>query len=456
MKRAFVPSAVVVCLVATSAFAQLGNGSNPECLDPSCGKPKEQGGNTATCVDGVCTGGGCGCSVWVAYTDDGKTLSYTDDADGDGKADVADNCPFSSNRDQMDVDGDGVGNTCDNCAGLSNFSKLDIDGDGLGDSCDADLDGDLVENLVDNCASIPNRLVNGVQANVDGDAFGDVCDLDLDGDGFDNVADLCPLVASAQNVDLPGQTCRRDSDSDGIWDHLDNCPLAANTNNADLDRDGIGDVCDLDVDADGLNDKLPDLTVSGRDNCPAVRNRSQADADFDGDGDACDAKFCLVIDPSNKADCLDPNGPFKVHGGGLVTLKRGEKFRLPLFANRNGAAIEYVWTVVSRPAGSVAAVENPTGAVTMSNHFQYAYTDANVPSFTTDVDGEYDIQLQAKLAFPDRAYPEKRESVSSLKMTATPDGGSPAKGNSCAAVGLDASVAGFALAALALLRRRKV
>jgi hypothetical protein len=437
-------------LLALPAAAQLANGTNPECLDSSCGRPKQVGG-------GCGCGCGCGCSVWVAYTDDGKTLSYTDDADGDGKADDADNCPFSANRDQLDIDGDGVGNTCDNCGGLSNFSQLDTDGDGLGDSCDGDLDGDLVDNALDNCISLPNRVTNGVQLDLDTDGLGDVCDSDIDGDGFDNVTDICPFRSSATNIDLNDATgCRRDTDSDGILDHLDNCPGVVNSNNVDLDRDGMGDVCDLDMDGDGINDKLPDLTVSGKDNCAGVRNRNQLDGDFDGEGDACDAKFCLVIDPSNKSDCLDPNGPFKVHAGGLVTLKRGEKFRLPLFANRNGAAIEYTWTVTKRPAGSTAAIENPAGAVTMSRNYAYAYQDGNVPTFTSDVDGEYDIQLQANLAFPDRAYPEKRDSVSGLKMTATPDGAAPgSSGNSCAAIPVDASLAGLGLAMLALARRRR-
>ncbi|MDX2012041.1 MAG: MYXO-CTERM sorting domain-containing protein, partial [Myxococcaceae bacterium] len=76
-------------------------------------------------------------------------------------------------------------------------------------------------------------------------------------------------------------------------------------------------------------------------------------------------------------------------------------------------------------------------------------------TFTSDVDGEYDIQLQANLAFPDRAYPEKRDSVSGLKMTATPDGSAPGSGNSCSAVPVDASLAGLGLAMLALARRRR-
>src|SRR5262249_1428267 len=111
-------------LGAGSALAQ-GNDNNPECLGDDCGTPQEEGG-------GCGCGCGCGCSVWVAMTDDGKTLSYTDDADGDGKADGHDNCPFSSNRDQLDGDGDGVGDACDNCAGASNVAQLDIDGDGQG------------------------------------------------------------------------------------------------------------------------------------------------------------------------------------------------------------------------------------------------------------------------------------------------------------------------------------
>ena len=39
------------------------------------------------------------------------------DTDGDGVADVADNCPAASNPDQADADGDGVGNACDGGVG---------------------------------------------------------------------------------------------------------------------------------------------------------------------------------------------------------------------------------------------------------------------------------------------------------------------------------------------------
>ncbi len=125
---------------AVPALAQ--NSSNPECLGTQCGAPAEQGGGC---------GCSCGCSVWVSYTDDGKTLSYTDDADGDGIADGYDNCPFVANPDQKDTDGDGVGDACDNCPTVPNKDQLDQNGNGVGDACDPDIDGDGILNAQDNC-----------------------------------------------------------------------------------------------------------------------------------------------------------------------------------------------------------------------------------------------------------------------------------------------------------------
>jgi hypothetical protein len=434
--------AMMLAAMAFTAMPALAGDNNPECLGSSCGKPKEVGGGGCGC--------GCGCSVWVAYTDDGKTLAYTDDADGDGKADDTDNCAFASNRDQLDGDGDGVGNACDNCGALGNYSQLDTDGDGSGDLCDSDLDGDSVLNEADNCPSIPNKVgANGVQA-VTVNGKGPACDSDDDADGILDVNDSCPEVSNPGNAPVlvngsPDPRCNVDTDGDTIGDSRDNCPGLSNGSQADTDGDAIGDLCDGDIDNDGI------LNVA--DNCGGMRNRSQLDDDGDGLGDLCDAKYCVVIDPANKEDCLDPNSAFRVHAGGTIILKAGENFRLPIFANRNGAAIEYTWTVAARPAGSKVSVQNPTGVVTMSRHWAYAYQDGSVPTFTADVEGEYSIQLQAHLAFTDRAYPDQRDSVSTLKMSATPDG--KTGGNSCAAVPMDASLAGLGLAMLALIRRRR-
>ncbi|MER2565272.1 MAG: thrombospondin type 3 repeat-containing protein [Myxococcaceae bacterium] len=396
-------ASLLSCLVAATAFAQLG--SNPECLGSICTHPPIP--RTATFP-----------ASWSAgYLNETQTLGYIDDADGDGRADAEDNCPFATNRDQFDSDGDGVGEACDNC-NRSNFNQLDGDGDGMGDTCDTDRDGDGVDNSNDLCPSIPNPDVGGGQPNVDGDGLGDPCDADLDGDGFDNLTDLCPLIASATNVAQPGQQCSHDTDGDGVPNHLDNCPGVPNPNNQDVDRDGLGDACDLDIDGDGLNDKLASLQPSSADNCPTVANHTQRDGDLDGIGDACDARFCLVVDLTAPTDCLDPNGAFRVHAGGLVTIRIGQPLRLPLFANRNGVAIDFSWRVLTRPAGSQVAITAATGWANASRDFQYAYPFGAVPTVTFNVPGRYVLELQARLVFPDEQHPTASQSLSQLIVDA--------------------------------------
>ncbi|WP_428995706.1 right-handed parallel beta-helix repeat-containing protein [Lamprobacter modestohalophilus] len=87
----------------------------------------------------------------------------SDDADGDGILDGADNCPFLFNSNQSDQDGDGLGDVCDNCPTVSNADQADTDGDGIGDVCD-------------NC---PNTA-NSDQTDTDGDGRGDACEDDED------------------------------------------------------------------------------------------------------------------------------------------------------------------------------------------------------------------------------------------------------------------------------------
>jgi len=419
-------SMVVVALIclgtASEALAQMQD--NPECLGSACGKPKEEGGGC---------GCGCGCSVWVAYTDDGDTLAYADDADGDGKTDTQDNCPFAANRDQADADGDGIGDGCDNCP-VANANQLDTDGDGIGDACDNDIDGDTKLNAADNCPLVPN--VN--QASHGGcGAAGDACCADDDGDGVPDASDPCPLIAGA----AAGPGCTSDADLDGVSDSIDNCIDVKNADQADLDKDGIGDVCDSDMDGDKI--------INAKDNCPGAANADQLDGDKDGKGDKCDADFCVVVDAANPEACLNPKSPFQVNAGPELTAKTGETVRLPIFANRNGVAIEYQWTVKSRPAGSEAAISSPIGSVSASRDWQYAYPNGEVPTFTADEPGEYTFQLQAKLVFADRIYPDQQTAIGQTKLTST---GDSAGGCSAAALGAPSLAALIAL--LALKRRR--
>lgn len=57
------------------------------------------------------------------------------DSDGDGVADIFDNCPSAFNEDQADSDEDGSGDVCDNCP-IANADQADADGNGVGDVCD--------------------------------------------------------------------------------------------------------------------------------------------------------------------------------------------------------------------------------------------------------------------------------------------------------------------------------
>ncbi|MEM8995994.1 MAG: hypothetical protein AAGF23_14505 [Acidobacteriota bacterium] len=81
---------------------------------------------------------------------------YGFDTEGDGVADLLDNCPTDANADQSDLDVDDVGDACDNCPDDANPDQADGDSDGSGDVCDlcegddatGDADGD------DLCADI--------------------------------------------------------------------------------------------------------------------------------------------------------------------------------------------------------------------------------------------------------------------------------------------------------------
>lgn len=217
------------------------------------------------------------------------------DQDGDGVADVDDNCPEMANAMQDDADGDGVGDVCDddrdgdevddstdNCPLVANADQADTDLDGLGDACDMDTDSDQdgVDDGVDNCPFVANPE----QHDVDADGAGDACDADGDNDGVDNDSDNCPFTANADQADEDlngvGDACEGDADGDGVADEEDNCLNMPNPDQLDADLDGQGDICDGDRDGDGVN--------NDEDNCPLIANGDQLDSDGDMTGDLCD------------------------------------------------------------------------------------------------------------------------------------------------------------------------
>ncbi len=143
-----------------------------------------------------------------------------------------------------------------------------------------------------------------------------------------------------------------DADEDGIPDADDNCPNDANPGQEDLDLDGIGDVCDPDIDGDGtINEEdcapldaalaieqtyyadadedgfgdpnasqvscgqLAGYVLDNTDNCPDTANPDQADLDNDGIGDVCDTdadgdgfeagEDCDDLDAAINPDAID-------------------------------------------------------------------------------------------------------------------------------------------------------
>jgi len=89
-----------------------------------------------------------------------------------------------------------------------------------------------------------------------------------------------------------------DTDLDWVKNQFDSCKIDYNPSQTDQDKDGIGDVCDYDIDGDGIlnspgvvddawNIRFDRLSDS-QDTCVITPNPNQNDRDRDGIGDVCD------------------------------------------------------------------------------------------------------------------------------------------------------------------------
>jgi len=89
-----------------------------------------------------------------------------------------------------------------------------------------------------------------------------------------------------------------DYDCDGLDNTKDSCPNAYNPTQRDTDKDGIGDVCDDDIDGDGAKNPIGIVDDEGKidiskwtkdtDNCLFIVNSSQQDNNQNSMGDTCE------------------------------------------------------------------------------------------------------------------------------------------------------------------------
>jgi len=260
------------------------------------------------------------CGVWTTSYDSRTvqiTIAEGNDADGDGIDNDVDNCPNGYGEEQ----------------GWVSNTISDGDGDGChDDEEDLDDDGDGIADLRDNCHDSPGWI--STLAN-DGDQDG--ChdaddDDDDDGDGILDVDDACsPGVMNwSSNLynDWDSDGCRDadeddDDDNDGAEDEVDSCVRGEQSwlrnTSTDFDDDGCRDSSeDEDDDNDGVNDvngsgaeldrcKFTPADAEDVDEfgCAAIERDSDGDGVNDSE-DLCEGTpLSLVV---NAVGCADNDG----------------------------------------------------------------------------------------------------------------------------------------------------
>jgi hypothetical protein len=144
-------------------------------------------------------------------------------------------------------------------------------------------------------------------------------------------------TSNVLDPDRDGHIYFNDPDRPDLADFSDNCPAVFNPNQFDKDNDGLGDLCDDDLDGDGIPNaedpcNWPDVPenpydpasplipsncqgdVDGdgitdeEDLCPTVFDQEQRDTDGDNLGDACDFDDDNDFVPDVRDNCpIDAN-----------------------------------------------------------------------------------------------------------------------------------------------------
>lgn len=242
----------------------------------------------ASSTTGSCTTDAAGRCAFT-YTGPGRDgtdeITAFEDNDRNGTAD-ADSTPRDTATVHWvatDGDGDGVADVDDNCASVANPGQEDANANGVGDACDpylraititAPSSEYLVGTTVPLTASVstgsgapePGVTVHIQRLADDSTPIGPELTCDTGADGTCGIAVTGPAVPAVNQFlawseldGVPGLSgdepaagaqivwITADRDGDGVANVTDNCPFHANPSQVDEDGDGKGDACDLAV-----------------------------------------------------------------------------------------------------------------------------------------------------------------------------------------------------------------
>jgi len=212
----------------------------------------------------------------VDLDDDNDTIPDNveglDDADNDGIPNCLD----------LDSDNDGITDLIEAAAGSGRLFLLDANRDGfLDDTVEVGQNGlaDIVEDAADSSVSVFADI------DADGDGIQNQLDLDADNDGIPDI-----LEAGSSDNDRNGvYDFFLDLDGDGLADRLASLGIWPR----DSDDDGVADFLDIDSDNDGLTDRLE---TAGDDTDSDGRVDTFSDLNGDGLDDAYMNSFVGLVD----------------------------------------------------------------------------------------------------------------------------------------------------------------